>query len=171
MSIIDHDTPTPAVPSVSISAKKAEALKTAEAPVEVSEFAAIVQRYTLVMPPIERTKNSVAGEEQMALWVAIRKLLQSTSGQESFNRDWNSLLTAVRDGRTTVFSEDWLFRYPSYWTLGSTEYLAFRTVMHIAITTCFPDSRRADLRTIDMQGLVNAGLSHDEQQKLTAFYA
>lgn len=136
-----------------------------------SPFITMARAYAQTMPPVAECSQTMAGTKQAALWLAMRDMFRNTPDQLSFNSEWNAFLAVVRGARETVFHENYAFMVPDYWTLGTNEYRTFRTIMHLAMTTCIPATRKKDLATIGLGSLTKDGVTSLEQRRFVAFYA
>lgn len=155
-------------PATQSPAAAAAAAKVIPAP---SKLIALARAYVESMPPVAECSPTVMGTKQAELWLAMREMFATAPDQLTFNAEWNAFLKVVRNARDQAFHENFIFMVPDYWTLGTNEYLTFRTVIHLAMTTCVPATRKKDLAGIGLGSLTKNGVTSLEQRRFVAFYA
>lgn len=117
-------------------------------------------------------KKSIVPEEggkwQYSLFSTIKEVLNAKD-QEQFNREFNTALQFFHQNKDGIFNENFLFRFPEQWPGSSNEFTSFRRIVYVMIQTANAKTRKAELKHVNLE-LVVEGLSQAQRTKLLNFY-
>jgi hypothetical protein len=108
------------------------------------------------------------GKWQYNLYTTLMKIINNKE-QETFNNEYNTMLLFMHNNREGVFNERYIFRFPEYWPGSDKEFIVFRRLIHVAITTANPKTRKSAMADI-LLDKATEDLSELQKQKLFNFY-
>lgn len=132
-----------------------------------------LEAYCTAMKPGKPINGKLEGaNQQKALFKLIDQIL-SLSGP-LFTVAWTNFLTTVKQHRTGAFSEKHAFRFFEHTKLETAVVLNYRNLIHLAIHTADPQSRRQMLKMIDI-GMVCQNMTPNQRladgaNKLYGYY-
>jgi hypothetical protein len=128
---------------------------------ELAGYAEAMDKKNVMVP-------EVGGKWQHSLFKAIKSVFAATS-QETFNNEFNTILSFFNKNKDGVFNEKFIFRFPECWPGSPNEYTQNRRLVYLIIQTADPKARRKALDEINME-LVAEGLPEAHKQMLFNFY-
>lgn len=139
----------------------------------LDSFTGRLQTYCDAMKPGKPINGRVEGaNQQKALFKLIDQILNLPG--PLFTVAWTNFLTTVKQNRQGAFSERHAFRFLEHTKLEAAVVLNYRNLIHLAIHTADPQSRRQMLKMIDI-GMVCQNMTPNQRMadganKLYGYY-
>jgi hypothetical protein len=127
-----------------------------------------LEQYAEAMAVGKPVKPEEGGQRQYGLYKLIKSIL-ATEDQSEFTTKFNTLLSFVKANKTKVFSENYVFRFPSQWTGSESEFTNFRRIVTVILASSDPATRTTDMASVNME-VAMEGFSEKEKNKLIVFY-
>lgn len=108
------------------------------------------------------------GMHQYTLYKVIKAILD-TEDQAEFTTKFNTLLNFVKDNKTKVFSESYVYRFPEQWPGSESEFANFRRILMVVITTCDNAKRTTNLASLNMEKALE-GFTEKQKNRVIVFY-
>ena len=108
------------------------------------------------------------GMHQYGLFKLIKTILD-TEDQAEFTTKWNTLLNFVKNNKTKVFSESYVYRFPDQWPGSDNEFTNFRRIIMVIIVTCDNTTRSANLKTLSMEKALE-GFTEKQKNRVIVYY-
>lgn len=123
--------------------------------------------YKAAMAPGVPVSNEEGAVQQLKLWRAIQMVL-GRSGSE-FIALYTQLLNAIKEGRQTVFSERYVFRFMAIVKMNVNERRNFERIVRLMLVTCDPSVRTVAMKHVDLKNVL---IDFDEnvKQNMAGFY-
>lgn len=125
--------------------------------------------YTEAMDTSKPIDPEEGGKWQYNLYHTIMAVL-NTEGQADFNQEWNTVLQHFFKNKDGIFNENHIYRFPHYWTGSASEFVIFRRIVFLIISTADPATRRKELSFIKLD-VATEGLTEAQRNRLINFYA
>lgn len=109
------------------------------------------------------------GKWQYNLYHTIKNVINADN-QADFNQEWTTILQFFFKNKDGIFNENYIYRFPHYWTGSASEFTSFRRIVYLIIATADPATRRKELASIKLD-VVTEGLTEAQRNKLINFYA
>lgn len=146
---------------------KVEAKKVTSKRVYRVEFE--LSMYSENMAPGKSIDPIEGGRWQFSLLTTIRGIL-SARDQETFNKEWNTLLAVFHENKNKLYTENYLFRFPEQWPGSELEFAFFRRIVYAALRTADPKTRKAAIKDVNLE-LLTSTLNQDQRNKIINFYS
>lgn len=117
---------------------------------------------TNVIDPVE------GGKSQNFLFMILRGILNAKD-QETFNKEWSTLLNFVNKDTTKTFTEGFAFRFPEQWTGSNRDYATFRRLVYLIIQTADPKQRKKNAQDINLE-MVTENMNEAQRSYVLNFY-
>ncbi|EKD89595.1 MAG: hypothetical protein ACD_33C00036G0006 [uncultured bacterium] len=134
----------------------------------VTKFEMALVAYLEVMGKTKIVNPEEGGKQQYGLWLTIQEILNSKDQQE-FNNAWNTILNFTNKHKDDVFNENFIFRFPEYWTGSDKEFSNFRRLVYLIITSNNVSTRKKSLESINLEKTCET-LSEMQKNKIFNFY-
>ena len=129
-----------------------------------------MERYLERMAPNKPVTANEGVKHQFALWVEIRRVLESVP-REEFKPLWTLLLQYFYQHRNGALGAHYVYRFAEAWPHAVRELDAFQAILDLLTMTADPNERGNVMRRIDFNKLMQRGLSDEARQRLVNFYA
>lgn len=127
-----------------------------------------LNNYAEAMAKAKAINPEEGGKWQYSLYATLKAALNAPD-QETFNKEWSTILNFFHKNKSGIFNENYIFRFPAQWPGSATEFTSFRRVVYMLIQTADPKTRTRALRDINME-LVCEGMSQVQRNHLFSFY-
>lgn len=138
-----------------------------------SEQKTLVQtlfKYAEDMMPKKIITDSAGALKQYYLWKAIQGVINS-SNNESFNTLWSIILAFAQRHKDGCFHEKYIYRFAYQWSWPAEELEAFQNIIHLIKTTCDPEKRKTNLKTVSLEKVLEKVFIEEGKQRVTIFYS
>lgn len=108
------------------------------------------------------------GKWQFSLFTTIKSIFNAKD-QEEFNNEWNTLLNFFETNKDGIFNENFIFRFPEYWSGSQTEFTTFRRLIHTILNTSNPVTRAKSVNFINLN-MVTENMTEAHRNRLFNFY-
>ena len=125
--------------------------------------------YTEAMDTSKSIDPEEGGKWQYNLYHTIMTVL-NTEGQSDFNQEWNTILQHFFKNKDGIFNENYIYRFPHYWAGSASEFVIFRRIVFLLISTADPATRRKELSFIKLD-VATEGLTEAQRNRIINFYA
>lgn len=127
-----------------------------------------LNNYAEAMDKSKAINPEEGGRWQYHLFTTIKSILNA-SDQETFNKEWNTVLNFFNKNKDGIFNESFIFRFPQNWPGSPQEFTMHRRVIYTLIQTANPKTRAKSLQDINMS-MVTEGMTQTQRNHLNAFY-
>lgn len=107
---------------------------------------------------------------QHQLFQALYHVIER-SPEEEFKKLWNIALAYFANYKETVFNGKWVYRWAYAWSWGEEKLDLLQRLVNLMMLTCDPNTRRNELRKVDLVRTVEIVLSEEGKNRLIAFYS
>ena len=128
---------------------------------ELSQYAEAMDKQKVVNP-------EEGGRWQYSLFNTIKSIL-NVPDQETFNKEWNTVLNYFNKNKDGIFNESFIFRFPQNWPGSPQEFTMHRRIVYTLIQTANPKTRNKAIAEINMS-MVTEGMTEKQRNHLNAFY-
>jgi hypothetical protein len=123
---------------------------------------------SMMMPgiPVSAKKGLT---NQKALWSLIMTVINNY--EEDFRQNFNLILAFVNEYRTTVFHENYIYRFTEELPMNENFNIMILRLIHILLETHEVQNRREKFNTMSIDRSLATGLSDAARSKLLNFYS
>lgn len=87
-----------------------------------------------------------------------------------FKRAWTLVLAYFEQHADGVFSDRYAFRFPDAWGFGDEALQAYQSIITLCKVTAEPNARKAALKQLDLNKVLEFGLTEEGRSKIVSFY-
>ena len=127
-----------------------------------------LNNYAEAMDKTKAINPEEGGRWQYNLFNTIKSIL-NTADQETFNKEWTTLLNYFNKNKDGIFNENFIFRFPQNWPGSPQEFTMHRRIVYTLIQTANPKTRNKTIAEINMS-MVTEGMTEKQRNHLNAFY-
>ena len=124
--------------------------------------------YAEAMAKTKAINPEEGGRWQYSLFNTIKSILNAPD-QETFNKEWNTVLNYFNKNKDGIFNENFIFRFPQNWPGSPQEFTMHRRIVYTLIQTANPKTRNKTIAEINMS-MVTEGMTEKQRNHLNAFY-
>ena len=127
-----------------------------------------LNNYAEAMDKTKAINPEEGGRWQYSLFNTIKSIL-NVPDQETFNKEWNTVLNYFNKNKDGIFNENFIFRFPQNWPGSPQEFTMHRRIVYTLIQTANPKTRNKVIADINMS-MVTEGMTEKQRNHLNAFY-
>ena len=127
-----------------------------------------LNNYAEAMDKTKAINPEEGGRWQYSLFNTIKSILNAPD-QETFNKEWNTVLNYFNKNKDGIFNESFIFRFPQNWPGSPQEFTMHRRIVYTLIQTANPKTRNKTIADINMS-MVTEGMTEKQRNHLNAFY-
>ena len=127
-----------------------------------------LNNYAEAMAKTKAINPEEGGRWQYSLFNTIKSIL-NVPDQETFNKEWNTVLNYFNKNKDGIFNENFIFRFPQNWPGSPQEFTMHRRIVYTLIQTANPKTRNKTIADINMS-MVTEGMTEKQRNHLNAFY-
>lgn len=127
-----------------------------------------LNNYAEAMDKTKAINPEEGGRWQYSLFNTIKSILNAAD-QETFNKEWTTLLNYFNKNKDGIFNENFIFRFPQNWPGSPQEFTMHRRIVYTLIQTANPKTRNKTIADINM-AMVTEGMTQAQRNHLNAFY-
>ena len=127
-----------------------------------------LNNYAEAMDKTKAINPEEGGRWQYSLFNTIKSILNAPD-QETFNKEWNTVLNYFNKNKDGIFNENFIFRFPQNWPGSPQEFTMHRRIVYTLIQTANPKTRNKTIADINMS-MVTEGMTEKQRNHLNAFY-
>lgn len=127
-----------------------------------------LNNYAEAMDKTKAINPEEGGRWQYSLFNTIKSILNAPD-QETFNKEWNTVLNYFNKNKDGIFNENFIFRFPQNWPGSPQEFTMHRRIVYTLIQTANPKTRNKTIAEINMS-MVTEGMTEKQRNHLNAFY-
>lgn len=127
-----------------------------------------LNNYAEAMDKTKAINPEEGGRWQYSLFNTIKSILNAAD-QETFNKEWTTLLNYFNKNKDGIFNENFIFRFPQNWPGSPQEFTMHRRIVYTLIQTANPKTRNKTIADINM-AMVTEGMTQAQRNRLNAFY-
>lgn len=126
-----------------------------------------MSKYVNAMAPGKQMSVDEGVRNQTELWRTIKNVVEN---QDGFDAAWRLMIAYVRNYRTTVFHESYVFRFMENTVLAAPEARTFERMLNVLLTASGVQNRREVTKLVDLNNRLTAGLSEEARARLIRYF-
>ena len=126
-----------------------------------------MSKYVNAMAPGKQMSVDEGVRNQTELWRTIKNVVEN---QDGFDAAWRLMIAYVRNYRTTVFHESYVFRFMENTVLAAPEARTFERMLNVLLTASGVQNRREVTKLVDLNNRLTAGLTEEARARLIRYF-
>ena len=126
-----------------------------------------MSKYVNAMAPGKQMSVDEGVRNQTELWRTIKNVVEN---QDGFDAAWRLMIAYVRNYRSTVFHESYVFRFMENTVLAAPEARTFERMLNVLLTASGVQNRREVTKLVDLNNRLTAGLSEEARARLIRYF-